>query len=156
MKNIAGKAHTFLVLALFILIVLGGCKKASTNNGGSTNPVEIYFADNVLNKNFIVDFASDNGTDITSQYLGYTFVLTKTTSYYDGQMTGTKGGTIYSGTWSSNSDYSKLVITLNTPSIPTEFQFINRQWRFTRKAFPVMELAPWGASPNYVLHMRRL
>jgi hypothetical protein len=71
-------------------------------------------------------------------------------------MTGTKDGVTISGTWGSNSDYSRLNISLTNPSAPAEFSFINRSWRFTRKNFPVMELAPWGSTAPIVLHMRRL
>ena len=73
------------------------------------------------------------------------------TDYYHGPGEIRKGTTVYSGTWSSNTDYSKLVITL--PSTPSEFVFLNREWRFTKKAFPQMELAPWGTTEPLVLHM---
>jgi hypothetical protein len=71
-------------------------------------------------------------------------------------MTGTKAGVTYSGTWTSNDDYSKLIISLTTPTPPAEFSFINRSWKFTKKAVPVLELAPWGTTEAKVLHMERL
>jgi hypothetical protein len=71
-------------------------------------------------------------------------------------MTGTKDGITYSGTWSCNEDYSKLVISLTSPSVPAAFGFINRSWKFTKKALPIMELAPWGTTDPKILHMRRL
>ena len=71
-------------------------------------------------------------------------------------MTGTKAGVKYTGTWSVNEDFSKLVINIISPSIPIEFIFLNRAWKFTKKALPVMELAPWGSTDPKVLHMRRL
>ena len=48
---------------------------------------------------------------------------------------------------------SKLVITL--PTTPSIFVFLNREWRFTKKALPEMELAPWGTTEPLVLHMLR-
>ncbi len=88
--------------------------------------------------------------------MGYNFILTKTTSFYDGPMTGTKAGITYSGTWTSNDDYSKLVINLTGTPTPAEFNFINRPWKFTKKAFPIMELSPWGSTDPKILHMERL
>jgi hypothetical protein len=121
--------------------------------GTGTNPLlEQYFEENVLNKNFIINYASNNGVEITSLYSGYTFKMMKT-DYYHGPAQVTSGTNVYTGTWSSNSDYSKLVITL--PSTPIEFVFLNREWKFTKKALPQMELAPWGATDPLVLHMLR-
>jgi hypothetical protein len=147
---------SFVIAALCtLLLLLSNCKKLALLNADQ-HTLEQYFADNVLNKTFIVDFASDSGADITSNYSGYDFILTKDTSFYNGNMAATKNGVTYSGTWSSNSDYSKLVISLTNPSIPSEFIFLNRAWRFTKKDVPVLKLAPWGSSDPKVLYMRRL
>ena len=86
------------------------------------------------------------------EYTGYTFVLLKT-DYYNGPLKATNGSNTYMGTWSSNDDYSKLIIVL-PDSIP-EFQFLSRSWRFTKKGNPTMELSPWGTSEPFVLHMTR-
>jgi len=143
-----------IVIICAALLLLGGCKKTVENV--STDTLQSYFEDNILNKNFVVEFAKDTATDKTADFTGYSFILTKTTSYYDGPMTGTKGGVTYTGTWTSNSDYGKLVINLNSPAPPAEFSFINRAWKFTKKSLPIMELAPWGTTDPKVLHMRRL
>jgi hypothetical protein len=143
------------ILLAMLLLLMSSCKKLAIA-AGSRSQLESLFEENVLNKNFVVRLATDNGTDITSQFAGYNFVLTKTTSFYDGPMTGTKAGVTYSGTWTSNDDYSKLIINLNTPTPPAEFGFINRSWKFTKKAVPVLELAPWGSTDPKVLHMERL
>ena len=136
------------------MLLLFSCKKTIENL--TENSLKKQFEENILNKTFIVDLATDTGINKTSEYTGYVFILSKTTSYFDGQMTGTKAGVKYTGTWSVNEDFSKLVININTPSIPIEFIFLNRAWKFTKKALPVMELAPWGSTDPKVLHMRRL
>ncbi|HMJ46550.1 MAG TPA: hypothetical protein VK498_04440 [Ferruginibacter sp.] len=141
-----------IVISLTLLL-LHGCKKKETTPIQDT--YQQYFEENVLNRDYIVEYASDNGTNLTSQFNGYVFKLFKNT-FSDGPMTAIKSGNTFTGMWSSNDDYSKLVITLNQPSIPAEFNFINRQWRFTKKAFPVMELGPWGSTETDTLHMRRL
>lgn len=142
-------AKYFIFFAFSFLLAGTSCKKS----GDATNPLlEQYFETNVLNSNFIVSLATDNGTDITSNYTGDVFVLLKT-DFYHGPLQATKNGTVYTGTWSSNSDYSQLVITLPNP--PSEFQFLARSWRFTSKDLPTMGLAPWGSTDPIVLHMTR-
>jgi hypothetical protein len=141
-----------IALAFAALLLLSSCSKealAAANRG----LLEQYFEDNILNKDFIVQLATDNGTDLTTQYNGYTFRLTKNT-LLDGPLTATTGTTVYTGTWSSNDDYSKLVISL--PNTVAPFSFLSREWKFTKKAVPVMELAPWGTTDPKVLHMQRL
>ena len=143
MKNIP-------LILLLLLLVSPSCKK---NGDPGTNPLlEQYFETNVLNRNFTVTLAKDNATDLTANYNGYVFVLLKT-DFYHGPLEVTKSGTTFTGTWSSNNDYSKLVITLSNP--PVEFSFLNRAWRFTSKSFPTLKLAPWGSSDALVLYMQR-
>ncbi len=149
------KGRFIIAVICALLLLLFSCKKLALVNADQAT-LEKYFAQEVLNKTFVVDFASDSSVDITGNYTGYDFVLTNTTSYYEGNMTGTKSGVTYSGTWLSNSDYSKLIITLNAPAIPSEFAFLNREWKFTKKDVPVLKLAPWGSTDPKVLHMRRL
>ena len=138
-------------LILFLLLLMStSCKK--NVDSGTNALLEQYFETNVLNRNFIVSLAQDNGTDLTANYNGYVFVLLKT-DFYHGPLQATKSGIIYTGTWSSNNDYSKLVISL--PSPPSEFGFLSRQWRFTSKNFPTLKLAPWGSPEALVLYMFR-
>ena len=138
-----------LILLLFILVA-PSCKKSGAS---ATNALlEQYFETNVLNRNFTVSKAQDNATDLTANYNGYVFVLLKT-DFYHGPLQATKSGTIYTGSWSSNSDYSKLVISLPNP--PSEFGFLSRDWRFTSKDFPTLKLAPWGSTESLELDMLR-
>lgn len=144
----------FLIALLAAIVLLATSCKKSIVEPIQVNILEQYFEQNILNNDFIVSLAQDNGTDITADYAGYKFRLLKNT-YYDGPMTGTRNGVVITGTWSSNEDYSKLQISLTQPATPPEFGFLNRAWRFTRKALPVMELAPWGTTDPKVLHMQR-
>jgi len=147
------KAKYIIAIILSIFLLTTGCKK--TKEVQVVTVFEQYFEQNILNRDFIVSYAKDQGTEITTQFDGYIFKLFKNT-YYDGPMTAIKSGVTYSGTWSSNSDYGNLIINLNQPSIPNDFIFINRQWRFTSKALPVMKLAPWGSTDSTELYMQRL
>ena len=141
--------NSFIVGCLFTLMYCS-CKKPSDVVG---NPLlEQFFELNVLNRDFTVSLATKDSTDLTANYIGWTFVLQKD-DYYHGPLKATKGSNVYTGTWSSNEDYGKLIITLPTP--PDDFSFLNRSWRFTSKSFPTMKLAPWGSTANIVLHMYR-
>ena len=138
------------VFALSFILFGVACKKSLD---AANNPVlEKYFETNVLNRNFTVSLAQDSGIDITSNYTGEAFVLLKTDLYH-GPLQATKGGIVYTGSWSCNSDYSQLIITLPNP--PSEFVFLTRKWRFTSKSLPTMKLAPWGSSAPVVLNMYR-
>jgi len=140
-----------ICFAALICLCFTGCSKKAVEQAQATYAQQ-QFETNILNRNFRVHFASDNGVDLTSQFTGYTFVLYKST-YFNGPMTAVKNGTTYTGSWSSNDDYSKLVIGF--PSAPPEFTFLVREWRFTKKDLPVMELAPWGTLEPKILHMER-
>lgn len=151
MNKIQYLRNISLLILIFPFCFLSCLKKeALTPNTGTL--LEQYFESGVLNQNFTITLATNNGTDLTSNYSGYTFKLLKT-DYYHGPMQATKGTNTYSGTWSSNEDYSKLVITL--PGTPAEFVFLTREWRFTKKELPQLELAPWGNTDPVVLHMLR-
>lgn len=140
----------FFILSFFGIIINSSCKKDGVT---AANPLLAqYFEANILNRNFIVTLASRNDSDFTSDYNGYVFVLLKDDDLH-GPLTATNNGTTYTGSWSSNDDYSKLVITL--PAVPSAFVFLTRDWRFTSKSIPTMELAPWGSTENLILHMTR-
>ncbi len=151
MKQVMYRKPAMYFIAAALLLSISSCSKSAIEAAQATYAQQ-QFEDNILNKNFRVYLATDNGTNLTAQYTGYTYILYKQT-YFNGPMTAVKNGTTYTGTWSSNDDYSKLVISF--PSAPAEFVFLNREWKFTKKALPVMELAPWGTLEPKVLHMER-
>lgn len=140
----------YLCLVLFLFSGVNiSCKKGGSLN----NPLlEKYFETNVLNRNFVVSLAQDSSTDLTSNYSGEVFVLLET-DFYHGDLKATKNGTVYTGSWSCNDDYSKLTIILPNP--PSEFTFLTRDWRFTSKNLPTMKLAPWGSTAPIALNMYR-
>ncbi len=146
------KSRFIIAIALAALLLLSSCSKSALIEQNQSL-LQQYFETNILNKDFKVHLAMDNGADITTQFSGYTFKLTKNT-LVDGPMAATLGTTTLTGTWSCNEDYSKLVITL--PNSVIAFAFLNREWKFIKKAVPIMELAPWGTTEPKVLHMERL
>jgi hypothetical protein len=147
------KRYIILFLCSFILLLTSCRKTIETIN---QNTLQKFFEENILNKTFVVELAKDTSLDKTSTYSGYEFILTKGSFYTGGPMTGVKNGITYTGNWSTDAEYTKLDILLNYPTIPADFIFINRVWKFTKKSLPIMELAPWGTTDPKVLHMRRL
>jgi hypothetical protein len=140
----------FSFLACLFLLSVVSCKKILSS--AKTTLLEKYFETNILTRNFTVTLAMDSSVDITANYTGEIFVLLETDLYH-GPLQATKNGTVYTGTWSANSDYSQLTITLPNP--PAEFAFLSRTWRFTSKNIPTMALAPWGSTAPIALQMTR-
>ena len=67
----------FLIAIIFSALILAfGCKK--TVETQTVDILQQYFDQNVLNRDFRVDSATDNGVDITHQYDTYIFRLEKT------------------------------------------------------------------------------
>ncbi len=141
-----------LAIVAALILLISSCKK--TVEPITENILQQYFEQNILNKDYIVKLATDTGVILTSNYEGYRFRLLQNT-LLDGPMTATKNGMVLNGSWSCNEDYSKLTINFSIPAAPPEFSFIVRSWKFTRKAIPVMELAPWGTTDPKILHMER-
>lgn len=139
-----------MVLCIVVCFTGISCKKIV--GGISNSALQQYFETNILNSNFAVSLATDNGTDLTAQYTGETFILLKTDLVH-GPMKATKNGIVYEGTWSVNEDYSQLIIMLPNP--PVEFKFLTRSWRFTNKTLPTLKFAPWGSTEAIVLNMTR-
>jgi hypothetical protein len=140
----------FSFLACLFLLPNVSCKKVL--DSAKTSLLEKYFKTNILTRNFTVTLATDSSADITADYAGEIFVLLETDLYH-GPLKATKNGVDYNGTWSANSDYSQLIITLPNP--PAEFAFLSRAWRFTSKNVPTMALAPWGSTAPIALQMTR-
>lgn len=136
------------IFLLFMLINAGfSCKKAVTNK------LEKYFSENLLNRDFVITYANDEGDLITAQYTGYTFVLKKGADNFGGPLVVTKGADQFTGTWKSNDDYGKLTIVL--PPARPEFAFLTRDWRFKSKSLTVLKFAPWGSDAQIDLTMER-
>ena len=141
-----------LLIFLFAgsLLLCFSCKKTLQNLDQSV--LSKYFEQYVIGNDFVVTLAKDSSTDITSMYDGYKFVLQETDLYH-GPLKATYGSNVYYGTWATNSDYSKLDISL--PDSIQAFPFLSRSWRFTKKTNPTLQLAPWGSTAPVVLYMTR-
>ena len=158
MPALINKTKFAILFFLSVIMLSQACKKTVETQAESI--LGQYFEQNVLNRDFNVHFASQGGTELTSDYGGYIFRLEKdpnTSSNTEGPMIARLNGNITcTGTWTCTEEFGKLGINLTVPTTPASFVFLNRSWKFTEKAFPIMKLAPWGVASDKVLHMERL
>lgn len=143
-----------IIFALTILY-LGSCKKKDPLTGEQITLAAQYFEANILNRNFVVDSAYENGIDITARFARDTFILYKNT-LEDGPMKGFNADSVYTGSWHTSEDYGKLNIQINQPALLNRYVFFNRDWRFIEKNIPVMKISPWGSLALTKVYMRRL
>jgi len=143
------KSAPLLLTCILTLLLLNACNKGSDVTPQST---QSEFENNYLNRNYTIHLATDNGTDLTAQYNGFVFRLVKGNPQ-DGIMTASKNGNTWTGSWSTNADYTQLGITL--PGSVPEFLFLVRNWKFTHKGIPILELVPLNGPDPKVLHLQR-
>ena len=158
------KGIFFIFAMVFFSLMIpsvSSCKKDETPKNTDTIPtdttkqatyMEKMFELYVLNSANVITLAVDSsGNNITQQYLDETIYLRKNT-FYDGPLEIFAGGTKYTGTWKSNSDYSTL--TLKIEGRP-EFAFFDSPWRFTYKSLTLLKLAPISNPAQKVLHLEK-
>ena len=138
---------SIFVLGVFFVSLNTSCTKETTTNKDTTSVdttkkatyLEQMFELYVLNSPVIITSAIDTaGNNITAQYQDEIITLKKKT-YYDGPLEILAGGTLYTGTWKSNSDYSTLELSITGKP---EFEFFLSPWRFTYKSLTILRLAP--------------
>ncbi len=162
MKQFGIISVVFLTFCGILVPTFSSCKKEengqpqdTTQNTDTTNQatyMEKMFELYVLNSANIITLAVDSaGNNLTQQYQDETIYLRKNT-YYDGPLEIFAGGTKYTGTWKSNSDYSTL--ELNITGRP-EFQFFEKPWRFTYKSLTLLKLAPIQNPGQKVIHLEK-
>jgi len=155
----------FLILIGFWGIMassISSCKKDNNaQNQDTTKPtdttnqatyMEKMFELYVLNSANIITLAVDSaGNNRTPDYQDETIYLRKNT-YYDGPLEIFAGGTKYTGTWKSNSDYSTLELKI---AGRPEFVFFETPWRFTYKSLTLLKLAPIQNPGQKVMHLEK-
>ena len=138
---------SIFVLGVFFVSLNTSCTKETTTNKDTTSVdttkkatyLEQMFELYVLNSPVIITSAIDTaGNNITAQYQDEIITLKKKT-YYDGPLEILAGGTLYTGTWKANSDYSTLELSITGKP---EFEFFLSPWRFTYKSLTILRLAP--------------
>lgn len=156
---------SLVVILTFLAILtpsISSCKKESSSQPKDTTKLvdttnqatymEKMFELYVLNSANIITLAVDSsGNNVTPQYQDEVIYLRKN-SYYDGPLEIFTGGTKYTGTWKSNSDYSTLELKI---SGRPEFAFFESPWRFTYKSLTLLKLAPIQNTGQKTLHFQK-
>lgn len=147
MKNILLKLVSGTAFLFSMVILLHSCSKKDSDN----KVAERYFNENVVNRDLTVHLATNNGTDITSQFDDLTFRFTKTASL-SGTATATNDLMTIEGTWTVDAQFDNITIAFEDGI--TNPEFINRKWRIASRASSVIELTSADGTPH-VLHFQR-
>jgi uncharacterized lipoprotein NlpE involved in copper resistance len=121
------------LITLFALIfLLGGCKKVAEKIG------EDLVVKAMTDGQWKITKFTQNGTDITSSFSGYTF------QYYsdktvDAILNGTKERT---GTW--DGDAIAMTTSANFPGAPIPISLINGTWHITKNSWTYVEATQNG------------
>ncbi len=128
-----------LCMCLFLCVDTSCRKKKIEEKVYEPSFLNKYFEENILNRDITISIAKFEGRDTTPMYSGYVFKLLKNT-YYDGPFEARLNGTTYTGTWSCNDDYSKLILDIKKTGA---LEWVSITWKFTSKSTTTLELAPW-------------
>ncbi len=165
MKSI-GISSLFVVLLILLNLGSTSCKKepakpADTvqkdtvyNDSAARAYMEKIFEAMVLNQPVRIILAVDSaGNNLTPSYQDMVIYLRKDT-YYAGPLEILAQGTKHMGTWSSNSDYSRL--NLEIQGIPEFAIFNSNPWRFTYKSINLLKIAPVKNPGQKTLHLEKV
>ena len=138
-----------IVISLTGTVLLSSCSKDDDDNTPPSSNA-VYFSDNALARDLLVQQASDNSTDITAQFAGYTFRLTKTAAL-SGTISASNDLLTVNGTWSIDANYDKITFVFPTDVI-NSLAFFNKEWQFSSRATTVIQLT---ASDGDILKFQR-
>jgi hypothetical protein len=156
-----------LLVVLLIILNIGStsCKKEpvknndtipqdTVNNDSAARAyMEKIFEAMVLNQPIRIILAVDSsGNNLTANYQDMVIYLRKDT-YYAGPLEILAQGTKHLGTWSSNSDYSRL--NLEIQGVPEFAIFNSNPWRFTYKSINLLKIAPVNNPGQKTLHLEK-
>jgi hypothetical protein len=107
-----------------------GCSKSNDTTITSSSNHD-YFVNNVLARDLTVTLAKDDNTDITADFVSYTFHLNDSTGTY-GSITAANIQKTVIGTWTSDVAYEKLTFNFAGTSVPA-LLFMNKQWNIASR-----------------------
>jgi hypothetical protein len=131
MKTIINKLFLATGIVFSTILFLGSCSKNNddTSMGSSSN--KDYFVNNVLARDLTVTLAKDDNTDITADFVAYTFHLNDSTGTY-GSITAANIQKTVIGTWTSDAAYEKVTFNFAGTPVPA-LAFLNKPWSITSR-----------------------
>jgi hypothetical protein len=132
-------------------VLLSSCSKDDNTNTSTAS--KDYFVNNMQSLDLKVSFASDNGTDITSKFSGYTFRFADTIALA-GKATASNDLLTVSGTWSIDGDYNKIAFVFPTAVI-ADLAFMNKQWQFTNRDSATVKLMASNGENDVLYFVRK-
>ena len=138
MKHYMYKVILVVMLSFCAATLLDSCKKNSDT--AASLPAD----QKLLDRNLLVSYAKDDGTDITINYNGIIFKFTGPATALSGGATASNTLLTVNGTWSLNTSRNKITFAFPTNAIP-ELSHMNKQWLIANpSANPVVLTALLG------------
>lgn len=120
------------IATAILILFLFSCKKIVEDT--QMDIAQQYFKNNILNSDFVIDSAYNNGIDVTTRFAGFKIKLLEGADLASGPITAKKADSTINGTWLATEQYGKLTVNFISP--PTGFDFFNCSWRFLEKTCP--------------------
>jgi hypothetical protein len=115
----------FFFLLLFSgILLLNGCSKDENNTPAWPGNQLL------IDKNFSVPYAKDNGADVTANYNGIIFRFAGPATSLTGTATAANSLFTVTGTWTMNSSRDKISFSFPTNLLP-DLAFMNKTWKIT-------------------------
>jgi hypothetical protein len=137
MKKIFYNLVLFAGVSFTGAAVLSSCTKGDDNSATNASSQQ-YFSTNVVNHDFAVLMATDNGTDITANYNGINFRFADTATLA-GTATASNSLLTVHGTWTVDAAYDKITFSFPTTTL-TSLSFMNKQWQFMNRNSQAIDL----------------
>jgi len=132
MKNVFNKLLLATGIVFSTIIFLGSCSKNDDDTSMGSSDNKNYFVNNVLARDLTVTLAKDNNTDITADFVSYTFRLNDSTGTYGSISAANIQKTII-GTWTADANFENLTFNFAATPVPA-LAFISKQWNITSRA----------------------
>ena len=104
--------------------------------------------DAMTNGSWLVEKYTENTIDITSSFSGYDFKF-----YENGNVEGSKGALIKSGTW--NADVNNYTITASFINPGDTLVLLNKIWTITNPNLDYVEAKTTTTNGDNILHLRK-
>ena len=149
MKHTTYKFVLAAILFFSGIVLFTSCKKDENNNTPSWPGNQI-----LIDKDFLVSYAKDNGGNITANYAGYTFRFAGPPSLLTGTATVTNTLLTITGTWTMTAGRDRITFAFPTNLFP-ELSYMNKTWIVTNAtANPVVLNATFGEDDELRLTLK--
>jgi hypothetical protein len=127
----------------FALVIFSSCAKTDTTVSSPASTSSI-----IVQSNWRVTYFSDNGTDHTSDYDGFTFLFNA-----GGSVAAYNPLLSVNGTWSSYNDDSRDNLLLNFPNTLAVIAALNHDWHIIEKTNTKLRMQSLSGGPGVTSYL---